>query len=170
MKNNLHFPHYLFIAGLAIMFSFAASASPAFAQCDKTTDAQLVTNIYAKIKADKGLAGQISHINVVSISAAIKFQGWADSKSDYDKITDFAINESCVRLVNVNAFSETPPAAGNQNRASNGCGPGTKACGDVCIPEGDPCNITGAKAGVAELFIMPMPRGLGFLSISAGCN
>jgi hypothetical protein len=125
----------------AFTITIGAVARPAFAQCDKVTDSQIVASIYAKIKNDKGLAPQISHINVVSVFAAVKFQGWADRQADYDRIVGFASETSCVRLVNVNNFAETPPAAGNALRAAAGCSRGTKACGDVCIPEGDPCNI-----------------------------
>lgn len=170
MNLKLTFRHAVGFCAIAMTFTVFAVLHPALAQCDKSSDAQLVADIYTRIKADKGLVGQISHINVVSVSAAIKLEGWADSKSDYDKISNIVMNTSCVRLLNVNAFSDTPPTADSVQRASNGCPPGTKACGDVCIPDTDPCNITGAKAAAAELFTMPRPRELGFLSLSAGCN
>lgn len=125
----------------AFTITIGAIARPAFAQCEKVTDSQIVSAIYAKIKADKGLAAQIPHINVVAVNGVVKFQGWADRKADYDKIVGFASETSCVRLVNVNNFAETPPAAGNALRAAGGCSAGTKPCGDVCIPDGDPCNI-----------------------------
>ncbi|MEQ1646275.1 MAG: BON domain-containing protein, partial [Pyrinomonadaceae bacterium] len=125
----------------AFAITIGAIARPAFAQCEKVADSQIVASIYAKIKNDKVLAPQISHINVVSVFAAVKFQGWADKRADYDRIVGFASETSCVRLVNVNNFAETPPASGNALRAGSGCSAGTKPCGDVCIPEGDPCNI-----------------------------
>jgi len=126
-------------------FAFAVTVStferPIFAQCDKVTDPQIVSTIYGKIKAEKGLAGQISHINVVSVSAAVKFQGWANTKKDYEKIVGFGLNTACVKLVNVNNFAEVPPATGGNLRSVGGCATGTKQCGDVCIPEADTCNI-----------------------------
>ena len=121
-----------------------AASEPVSAQtCDNVTDEQLVNSVYAKIKADKGLASQISHINVVSVYGAVKFQGWANSKSDFDKVVEFAVTTSCVKLVNVNLFEEIPPPANYPLRSASGCASGTKPCGDVCIPQADTCNITG---------------------------
>ena len=70
---------------LAFIASIAAIERPVLAQCEKVTDAQIVADIYTQIRADKGLAGQISHINVVSLYAAVKFEGWADTRKDYDR-------------------------------------------------------------------------------------
>lgn len=134
----------------AFIASINAYVRPVQAQtCDPVTDEQIVADIYAKIKADSKLAPQISHINVVSVSAAVKLQGWADSKKDFDKIVEIVSDTKCVKLVNVNLFEETPPDAANSRRSAGGCAPGTKPCGDVCIPEGDACNITG-KSGNDE--------------------
>jgi hypothetical protein len=113
------------------------AVQPARAQCDGATDSKLLTTIYGGIKADKNLAPQISHINVVVINGAVKLQGWTETKRDYDKVVAIAVNTDCVRLVNVNNFESTPPAAGK----GSGCASGTKPCGDICIPEGDTCNI-----------------------------
>ena len=125
----------------AIVTTIGAVMRPTMAQCETVTDKQLVTTIYGKIKADKALASQISHINIVSVYAAVKFQGWANSKKDFTKIKGFAVNTACVKLVNVNNFAETPPVTGTNQREA-GCAAGMKACGDICIPEADTCNIT----------------------------
>lgn len=124
-----------------------AGADYAKAQsCSAVTDAQLVSTIYTKIKADRVLSSQISHINVVAVNAAVKLQGWANSKSDFDRLRDLVSTTSCVRVVNVNAFEESPPDVNSPYRTTKGCASGTKPCGDVCIPEGDACNIT-AESG-----------------------
>lgn len=170
MNTKCTLRYTLALFGVAMVFMLTAAVMPAFAQCEKVTDAQIVSEIYGKIKADKGLASQISHINVVSASAAVKFFGWANSKSDFGKLRDIAVNTSCVKLVNVNNLADTPPAGGSLLRSGNGCAAGTKACGDLCIPESDPCNIGGEGVGIAELFTMPVLRELGFLSVSSGCN
>lgn len=125
----------------AFMLTVAAMARPAFAQCEDTKDADIVADIYDQIKADKGLAPQASHINIVSNNLVVKFVGWADSKKDHARIVEFA-NTSCVRMINVNAFADSPPPANSAMRG-NACASGTKQCGDVCIPEADSCNITG---------------------------
>lgn len=106
--------------------------------CDGVTNEQLVSDIYAKIKADKNLAPQISHINVVAVFAAVKLQGWANSKNDYNKVVDIVSETRCVRLVNVNLFEDSPPPT---LRSGGACSAGTKKCGDICIPETDACNI-----------------------------
>lgn len=128
---------FIFIA------SVAAASRPVSGQtCDTVTDVKIVADIYAKIKANKALAAQIPHINVVSVFAAVKLQGWADNKRDFDKIVGFAKTTACVKLVNVNLFEPAPPPS--TNRLAAGCSAGTKPCGDICIPEGDSCNIAGA--------------------------
>lgn len=140
----------LFLVCLVLLIG--ASERAVHAQCESTTDAQIVAEIYGKIKADKGLEPQISHINVVAVYGAVKFQGWADSKRDHDKVVDIGMTSKCVKLVNVNLFSEAPPATDSPQRASKGCAAGMKPCGDVCIPEGDSCNIESFKsAGLAIL-------------------
>jgi len=128
---------------LGFIATFHAYLNPATAQtCDTAKDAKLVSDIYADIKADKALASQVSHINVVANCSAVRLQGWANNKNDYDKVHQIALNTGGVRVVNVNLFSETPPEATSTLRSSGGCQSGTKPCGDVCIPEGDSCNIT----------------------------
>jgi hypothetical protein len=122
--------------------AIAATEFPVYSQCDKVTDAEIVADIYAKIKADKTLLSQVSHVNVISLYAAVKFQGWADSQKSYDKIVAIGMNEACVRLVNPNEFLAAPPPLDSATRSAGGCSSGTKQCGDVCIPEGDMCNIT----------------------------
>ena len=126
------------------IMTVCAIVQPALAQCETVTDAQIVADIYAKIKADKILAPQIKHINVVSVSKVVKFVGWADSLKDHDKVRGFA-NTECVRMVNINDFAEMAPPADSSLRSSNGCTSGTKPCGDICIPDGDSCNLGGSR-------------------------
>ncbi len=146
---------------LAVIAALAAfTIIPAYGQACGATDTQIVAAIYAEIKDDKGLASQVSHVNVVSINQAVKFQGWADSKKDYDKIVAFGMNAGCVRMVNVNSFLETPPPENSPMRAVRGCAAGTKACGDVCIPEGDSCGLEASATLLRFLF----PESLAGLS------
>lgn len=124
------------------LVTFNAYVHPAFAQCETTTDDQLVTEIVAKIKANKNLAPQISHINVASVNRAVKLQGWANNKSDYDDVVGIVSSTKCVKLINVNLFETAPPPPGSVLRpGSGGCTSGMKPCGDICIPEGDTCSI-----------------------------
>lgn len=127
----------------ALLFATASSERPAFAQCEKVTDSQIVSSIYGRIRAEKELAAQIAHINIGSVNQAVKIQGWTANKDDYNTIVGIGSDADCVRVVNVNDFNDVPPVDDSSQRALNRCSNGTKACGDICIPEGDACNITG---------------------------
>lgn len=135
------------IFSISVFFAIAfisAWVQPAYGQtCGSPDDSQIVSDIYGRLKADKGLAAQIPHINVISINGAVKFQGWADSKKDYDRIQYIGLSTNCTKLVNMNNFAETPPPADSTERSSVGCASGTKPCGDICIPDGDSCNLSG---------------------------
>lgn len=147
-------------------------SSPAFGQCEKNADSQIVTDIYNEIKDDKGLVTQITHINVISVNGAVKLQGWADNQSSYDKVHEIALKTSCVKLVNVNDFRETPPPAGDRLRSggSGGCVAGTKPCGDVCIPEGDACNLGGFLTKAAATFRFDSNFFLGWAAPDNSCG
>ena len=141
MIENRRLRVYFSLCLLAFILVICGAASPTLAQCENVSDDEIVADIYGKIKANTALAPQASHINISSTNFIVKFVGWADNKKDYDKIRNFA-NVSCVRMINVNGFFDTPPTADSPLRAGN-CASGTKQCGDVCIPEADSCNITG---------------------------
>jgi hypothetical protein len=129
--------------------SAAAWSQVSGQRCDSSAGPQIVSGIYDRIRADKGLAPQVSHINVVAAyfdpndnTFSVKFQGWADSWNDYDKVRGIGMAASCVRSVNVNLFLEEPPSRDSLFRSSSGCASGTKPCGDVCIPVGDACGLS----------------------------
>ncbi len=152
---------------LALVCGAVAVFSPVFGQsCGSMTDAQIVSAIYAEIKADKGLASQVSHINVVSVNQAVKFQGWADTKGDYDDVVGIGMGTSCVRMVNVNIFADAPPPPESPMRSVRGCASGTKPCGDICIPEGDACNF----AASARLLRFLLPESVAYLPRTASCS
>jgi len=138
-KNFKRISVVLAVSLIALLYS----AAPAAAQtCEGVTDEQIVADVYSKLRSDKSLAGQLSHINVVSVFAAVKLQGWVNNRRDYDKATELVGATRCVRLINVNLFEDRPP---DTTRGGAGCAAGTKPCGDICIPESDVCNITVAR-------------------------
>lgn len=106
--------------------------------CDNVTDAQIVAAVYAKFKGDSKLAPQVSHINVVSVNAAVQLQGWVNNKNDFERAVELVSLVRCVRVINVNLFEPNPPE--NLQRGGS-CGAGMKACGDICIPVSDTCGI-----------------------------
>ncbi len=129
--------------GMAI-YTLSAGSRTAYAQsCDAVSDQEIVTAIYARVNADKALAPQVSHINVVSIYKVVKLQGWVTSQRDFDKVVDIASSTDCVRMINSIWLQ---PAAPDKERIG-GCSAGMKACGDICIPEGDACNIMAKPSG-----------------------
>lgn len=153
-----------------LVFLFTITAA-GFGQCEKNADSQIVADIYAEIKGDKGLASQISHINVISVNAAVKLQGWADDQSSYDRVNDIALKTTCVKLVNVNSFAETPPPAGDRLRSGPaGCAAGTKPCGDICIPEGDACNLGGFLNKASLVFRFDTNFFLGMAAPDNSCG
>lgn len=143
MKDNMRFWSILTFCICAFVLTLTTTSGTAFAQCAKATDAQVVSDIYTRIKENKSLTSQVSHINVVSSSLAVKFQGWADNKNDFDAVVEIGMTTNCARVVNINNFLDAPPPTGDSLKSTGGCASGTKACGDVCIPENDVCNITG---------------------------
>lgn len=136
----------LTLGGFVLILMLNANVRPVYAQsCDAVTDQQMVKDIYARINANRSLAPQISHINVTVLYKVVKLQGWTDTQKDFDKVVDIASTTTCARIINKNLLLPTPPDAGDAMRSSGGCASGTKACGDICIPEGDTCNSTSAK-------------------------
>lgn len=137
----------------ALIFGTGALVPIAAQRCDSTAGPRIVSGIYDQIKADRTLASQMSHINVVAAyfdpndnTYSVKFQGWADSKYDHEKVRTFGSNSACVRSVNVNLFLEEPPGSDSLFRSSSGCASGTKPCGDVCIPVGDSCGLSSTES------------------------
>jgi hypothetical protein len=130
---------FIFISTIELLIN------PVFGQkCDNTpeTNEAIVNSIYEKIKGNKDLASQVSHINITSTNLAVKIQGWVDNQSNYDKVRQYALDAECARVVNENEFSVGEPTENLMPRGG-GCAPGTRQCGDICIPDNDVCNIKG---------------------------
>lgn len=138
---------HILLVWVAVFFVTVFSHSASAQDCTTITDADLVTGIVDQIKGDSVLSPQMSHIVVGSVNKFVKLQGWTDTKRAFDRLIQIVSDTKCVKAINVNNFVETPPPANSPMRpAPGGCGPGTKACGDVCIPEGDSCSDKGKVA------------------------
>lgn len=127
MTNKSIMKTILAVFSLMLLFNIAASAQKT--DCSKTTDADTVKAIYDKIKVK--YAGQMSHINVRIKDNIVTLEGWATTKGVRKEIEKYAKKTNCVKKV-VNKLTIG---------VSGGCGPGTKQCGDICIPSGEDCNI-----------------------------
>ncbi len=114
---------------LMLAFNFGTYAQKT--DCSKTTDTAIVDAIYAKIQAK--YKSQMSHINVRIKDGEVTLEGWATAKKVKQDIEKMAKKASCVKKVMNNLTIGV----------GGGCGPGTKPCGSICIPESEPCNIRG---------------------------
>ncbi len=160
------------LCSFAFILTICAMARPTFAQCESMTDAQIVAHIYSEINKDSGLKSQISHINVVGAAslAAVKLQGWANDQGDFDKVRGIAAGLKCLK-VNINNFEPAPPAANSPQRSAVGCAPGTKPCGDICIPDGDPCNSEpAARSSMFPMFRFDMDRSIAIFESVSSCD
>lgn len=136
----------LLVLCLALVITGVGSTkTPAFASADKgakstcttTTDAQLVTAVQEKIKADKRFDGQWKHINVSSLNRVITMNGWTKGTVQVKALLGFARTTPCVRKT----VSKLTP----QLRV--GCSVGQKQCGDICIDRNEQCNLIGEVGG-----------------------
>ena len=140
-KVALFVPFLMFIG----MFFFTQSAVGQ--TCSKTPE-QIVESVYEAMANNKDLADQVSHINIQYTNydekvGAIKIQGWVNTEKDYNEVLEIASETSCVNRVNPNEF--TFPAPSQLKQACDP--PATKACGDICIPSNDTCNIGKGRSG-----------------------
>jgi osmotically-inducible protein OsmY len=109
----------------------AAPARPAAVDCSTMTDADIVTAIQAKIKADGRYAGQWTHINVSSHERVVTLEGWIAGKGTIPRLVSYAKRTKCV----VRVENRLHP------HKSVGCGPNEKPCGDGCVARDSDCNV-----------------------------
>lgn len=98
--------------------------------CATVTDADIVTAIQNKIKADRRYAGQWTHINVSSREHVVTLEGWVAGKGAIPRLVSYARATKCV----VRVISHLG------NYKTVGCGPGQKPCGDGCVDKDSDCN------------------------------
>jgi hypothetical protein len=140
---------------LAVIAIFAGTGT-AYGQCDKVSDAQIVDAIYAKFEANGKLKAHMNHLNVTVVRDAAtgsmqawKTMGWVDTDEErtmiqgamlqvfYDFGACFKI--SGMNITQVYLTSSVP----DELKSANGCPDSQQACGDICIPKGESCNIKG---------------------------
>jgi hypothetical protein len=117
------------LLAFSLMLTFSLGTYAQKTDCSKTTDAMIVDAIYAKMKVK--YEAQMSHVNVRIKDGVVTLEGWATTKGVKKDIEKFAKKTGCVKSV----VSNLTIGVGG------GCGPGTKPCGDICIPTNEPCNI-----------------------------
>jgi len=100
--------------------------------CASTTDEQIVAAIQEKIKADHRFDDQWGHINVSVSNHVVYLAGWVNGNIQFRALVRYAQKTRCVRRVDTKFFKPYK---------SGGCGEGMKACGDICIPRDETCNL-----------------------------
>lgn len=116
-----------------VLFS-SVSATAQKVDCSKKTDAQIVKEIYDKMKKKSSLDKQILHVNVRSKNGVVTLEGWTTTLKIKAEIVKIAQKIKCVKQV-----------INNLEDSFMGCGPGQKPCGNICIPIEEICNICLAR-------------------------
>jgi BON domain len=119
------------LLAFSLMLTFNLGTYAQKTDCSKTTDDQIVSSIYAKIKVK--YEAQMDHINVRITDGVVTLEGWATTKSVKKDIEKYAKKTGCVKSV-LNMLTIG---------IGGGCGPGEKPCGGICIPSSAKCNISG---------------------------
>ena len=117
------------VFSVTLLFSMGTFAQKV--DCNKMTDDEIVQAIYDKIKVKYG--DQIEHINVRVRDKVVTLEGWTTTEKVKKEIEGYAKKIKCINCV-VNKLTIG---------IGGGCGPGTKPCGSICIPESERCNIRG---------------------------
>ncbi|REJ79307.1 MAG: hypothetical protein DWQ47_00775 [Acidobacteria bacterium] len=157
-KPERHFP-VLKLLFVLLVFAAAGAFVPAYGQsCSSITDEQIIDGVYSEFEKNNDLSSQISRLNFTIVKEptsgqvqAWKIQGWVNDQNEIDDVMDI------IRDVydSVNGKNCFPNLKFNQNqlytasevpsgfKAEGGCTGDTKPCGDICIPVGETCSITG---------------------------
>ena len=114
----------------SLMLAFNLGTFAQKVDCSQTTDAMIVDAIYAKMTVK--YEAQMNHVNVRSKDRAVVIEGWVTTKAAKKDIEKLAKKVGCVKQ---------PVVSNLTIGIGGGCGPGTKPCGDICIPTSEPCNI-----------------------------
>lgn len=107
------------------------------------SDESIVKNIYAQISANKDLSSQIKTIDVTSENGKVKVIGWTIDDKSWKLFKSLVEKTECVVGSDLNGLLKQRPPENHPLRPTPGdsCVPGTVRCGDLCIPEGERCNI-----------------------------
>jgi hypothetical protein len=129
-----------------IASAFASNQAVKAQDCSKVTDEDILHGVEGRLKADSKIGPQMEHINLWVTNRVVIFYGYTDNKGDDYRAQSIALKAACGGPVNINKLLDYVPTPGNDPynmlRAADGaCASGTKPCGDICIPNGDTCNI-----------------------------
>jgi hypothetical protein len=122
----------------------AAFTTPAAVNCNvgTTTDPQIVKAIYDAIGAS-AYSKEVDQFNITASKPDVKIIGWSTNKT---QIVALAQGAATGCNIKDSDFANSKPTLGANYQQRIGCPPGHGPCGDICIPEGEPCRVTNGPA------------------------
>ncbi len=128
----------------------AASPPAGTVDCSTASSGNILTAVYGAIEQSKSFTRQEWQYNIsistVGTRKTLKITGWSGERDDIaKKVRDTAIG--CT--VDDNYFKVIRDDLPSNMRVTAECANGTFACGDVCLPNGETCKLTGASAEIA---------------------
>jgi hypothetical protein len=146
----------LIIFSVLAVAAFSAGAGAAYGQCDKISDQQIVDAVYAKFAANGKLKAHLNHLNFTvqrdPVSGAMqswKTRGWVDTADERTLLQGLMLEVyydlgGCFKISGMNVSEVWLSAEVPEDlKSSSGCPYPQQACGDICIPAGETCNIKG---------------------------
>ncbi len=127
----------------------ASTPAPGTVDCATAGAGDIMAAVYASIESSKSFTRQEWQYNI-SISTnggrrTLKLTGWSPDRDLILKaVTDVAIG--CT--INDAEFKARRSDLGANYRVTASCAQGYFACGDVCLPNGEICKLTGVSEAV----------------------
>ncbi len=116
------------------------SPKPAVVDCNTAGHDDILKAIYGEIENTKGLPEQLWQFNITEAQKTVTIVGYSAQRDD---ILQIVTNVAKGCTVSAGNFVVKREDLGSQYRATWSCQPGYFACGDVCIPNGETCKLTG---------------------------
>ena len=111
--------------------------------CNSATHDDILRAIYKAIDKNCTYAKQEWQFNITEKTKTVTIIGWS---ADYVDIAKLVGDTATNCTIASNNFVAKPPDLGGNFRLIRSCANGYAPCGDVCIPVGEYCNITGVDA------------------------
>lgn len=125
------------------------SPTPGTIDCNTAQPADIVAAVYNAIEQSKVFTREEWQFNVSVATAGsrktIKVTGWSAQRDDiFNLVTSTAVN--CTAQGGDFKFAKDQLSPNYRTTVS--CASGYFACGDVCIPNGELCKLTGASTAI----------------------
>jgi len=123
--------------------------TPGTIDCNTSQPDAIVAAVYAAIEQNKAFTREEWQFNVAVATAGsrknIKVTGWSSQRDAlYNLVTSTAVN--CTP--DGTEFKTSKDLLSPAYRTTVSCAAGHFACGDVCLPNGEVCKLTGASTAI----------------------